>query len=170
MAELVQKLGLEEYMAILKLCWLTERRRTAFLPREIPEEVCDEFHVALFAKCQGRFNQIAYNSRDAARLNCLNSDDYAPLDSRTCVEDSAAAWVGAAPRHGRTTRSRRFAGSPEQRRLRCSVQRLPTIALRDHGLVPVRDEGEDAREDREPDHLALGSSLRPRNPSPPPTP
>lgn len=80
MADLVQKLGLEEYMSILKLCWLTERRRTDFLPREIPDEVCDDFHIALFDKCQGRFNQIAYNSRDAARLKCLNADDYAPLD------------------------------------------------------------------------------------------
>lgn len=85
MADLVQKLSLEEYMVVLKLCWLTERRRTDFLPRQIPEEVCDDFHIALFAKCQGRFNQIAYNSRDAARLKCLNSDDYAPLDFSVTV-------------------------------------------------------------------------------------
>jgi hypothetical protein len=88
LTDLLQKLSLDEYMSILKLCWLTERRRTSFLPREIPAEVCDEFHVALFSKCQGRLNQIAYQSRDASRLKCLNSDDYAPIDFAVTVLNS----------------------------------------------------------------------------------
>lgn len=80
LAQLVQKLATDEYLFILKACWLTARRSTAFLPRQIPDEVCDEFHVALFNKCQGRLNLIAYKSREVSRLKCLNSDDYSPVD------------------------------------------------------------------------------------------
>lgn len=89
LADLIQKLSTDEYMTILKLCWLTERRRTSFLPREIPVEVCDEFHVAMYSKCQGRLNQVAHHSRDATRLKCLNSDDYAPVDFSVTVLNSS---------------------------------------------------------------------------------
>lgn len=77
LAELVQKLGLNEYLFMLKLHWIAAKRY-ARLPDEIPEEVRDEFNVGVFNKTQGRLNQIAFSVQDVSRLKCLNNDDYAP--------------------------------------------------------------------------------------------
>ncbi len=79
LAQLLQNLATDDYLGFLKNCWRSARRRNAFLTQVIPDEVCDEFHVALFNKCQGRLNLTAYHLRDVSRLGCLNSDDYTPM-------------------------------------------------------------------------------------------
>lgn len=87
-AELIVKLGLSDYLPLLKLHWISAKR-TSPLPDDIPEDVRDDFSVGLFNKTQGRLNQIAYNTRDVSRRGCMNGDDYAPADFHVAVLNGA---------------------------------------------------------------------------------
>jgi hypothetical protein len=87
-AELLLKLGLNDFLPMLKLHWIGAKRSSP-LPDDIPEDVCDDFNVGIFNKTQGRLNQIAHNTRDVSRRGCMNSDDYAPADFRAAVLNGA---------------------------------------------------------------------------------
>lgn len=87
-AELIVKLGANDYLPMLNLHWISAKRYNP-LPAKIPEDVCDDFNVGLFNKTQGRLNQIAHNARDVSRRSCLNRDDYAPADFNAAVLNGA---------------------------------------------------------------------------------
>ncbi|MCY7280833.1 MAG: hypothetical protein LH610_08055 [Sphingomonas bacterium] len=80
LANVIQKLGLDEYIAILRLHWLSAKRYSAYLSKDIPEDVRDEFSILLLSKTQARLNQIAHGVRVVADQKSLNSDDYSSRD------------------------------------------------------------------------------------------
>lgn len=79
LAEVIQKLSLGEYDQMLRLSWISERRQAgvrALLPQEIPDEVRDDYAVALFTMVQGSLNQSSNKVQAVKEFRCLNSEDY----------------------------------------------------------------------------------------------
>lgn len=101
LAQLVQKVALDGYRGMLIESWRYARRTYESLPRQIPQDVCDDFNVGVFNKTQGKLNLIVYHTQNVARLKCLNSDDYAPIDftvaefnaSKLSAKEAAANYV-----------------------------------------------------------------------------
>lgn len=76
---------LDQYLAALKLYWLSQKRYARSLPDQIPEEVVDDYHVGVFNKTQARLSQITFNVRGVSQRRCLNSDDYNPRSFTAAV-------------------------------------------------------------------------------------
>lgn len=81
LADIVQRLALEEFNWILRGEWQSQRR-TYRLPPEpnVPDDVCDSYTVSLFTLVQGNLNKRAETSkRISEEYHCLNRDDYSHL-------------------------------------------------------------------------------------------
>jgi len=75
LADLVTKLAQRGYDKFLNFHWLSLRRQYT-LPKDLPDEVVDEYNIHLFNLCKGSLTQIAINSYPVSDQSCLNTDDY----------------------------------------------------------------------------------------------
>lgn len=75
-SDLVQRISLDKFLWLLRSRWTMARRRYPPLPKDIPDIVCDAFHVGLFERAEYVLNQLAARLKPVAQVACLNPDDY----------------------------------------------------------------------------------------------
>jgi hypothetical protein len=75
-ADLVHRIALDTFAALLRGRWVVARRNYERLPKQIPDEVYDAFNVGMFTRAEYMLNRRATVLKPIAGEGCLNPDDY----------------------------------------------------------------------------------------------